>query len=89
MPRLLGALPLGAVMAWYAISLIVGTVIVIPQVIGLLIVALAPSRSEHVCQILREGSRVGWLLTALRQSETRDCSCETHSRSSTSSGKKS
>ena len=64
-------------MAWYVVPLMVSAVIAIPQVIGLLIVALAPSRSEHVSQILRAGSRFGCLITDLRQSGSRDCSCAT------------
>lgn len=76
-------------MAWYVVPLIVSTVVAVPQVIGLLIVTLAPSRSEHVCEVLREGSRVSCLIAALRQSGSRDCSCATHWHSSPSSRKES
>jgi hypothetical protein len=76
-------------MAWYVVLLTVSTVIAIPQVIGLLIVALAPSRSEHVCQVLREGSRVNCFIAARRQSRAQGCSCATHWHSSLGSRKES
>jgi hypothetical protein len=76
-------------MAWYLVPLVFSSVIAVPQVIGLLIVALAPSRSEQICEVLREGSRVGCLIAALRQPESRGCACTADSESSPASRKES
>jgi hypothetical protein len=76
-------------MAWYLVPLIVGVVFAIPQVIGLVVVALAPSRSEQVCQVLREGSRVGCLIAALRLPGSQSCCCTTDSPGSPASRRES
>ncbi len=66
---------------WMLVPLITAVAFVAPQIIGLLIVAVAPSRGHWVCQVLRAGSKTASLAAALehRQLEQRSrdvCACE-------------
>lgn len=46
-------------MSWWLVPVIAVAIHVLPQVLALLIVGVAPSRGDMICKVLREGSRGG------------------------------
>jgi len=72
-------------MAWSTLPLVAVAMLAVPQLVGLLIVALVPDRAQYVCQVLREGSCIGCLVASLRHSHERECGCTSgvcHARAS-------